>query len=112
MPGIDPAIKFMPMRIAVLTVSDSRDFDTDRSGALLVDRIAHSGHKLADRKIIKDSVETVRETVAEWIASTEVDVVISTGGTGLTGRDITPEAIEPLYEKPIPGFGELFRWLS
>lgn len=112
MPGIDPAIKFVPMRIAVLTISDSRDFDSDRSGALLVDRIAHCGHKLADRKIVGDTIDAIREHVTAWIESAEVDVVIATGGTGLTGRDVTPEAFEALYEKAIPGFGELFRWLS
>jgi molybdopterin adenylyltransferase len=100
------------VNIAVLTVSDTRTEVDDKSGQVLVDRIKDAGHHLAEKKIIKDEKDLLQEQLKKWIASPEVDVVIATGGTGVTGRDITPEAFEELYEKDIPGFGELFRMLS
>ena len=112
MPGIDENRTFLPVRIALLTVSDTRKLDDDRSGNVLADRIAEAGHVLADRQIVRDEVADISACVSSWIADPEVDVVISTGGTGVTGRDVTPEAFEALYEKSIPGFGELFRWQS
>jgi molybdopterin adenylyltransferase len=112
MPGIDESRQFIPVKIAVLTVSDTRGMDEDRSGATLVARIEKAGHILADRQIVKDEVSDIQAVVKNWIASDKVDVVISTGGTGVTGRDITPEAFTGLYEKEISGFGELFRMLS
>jgi len=112
MTGIDESIAFQPVRIAVMTVSDSRTPETDKSGDRLVDGIAAAGHVLAERKIVADDVDTVTAQLKTWIGNADIDVVIATGGTGLTGRDITPEAFEALYDKPIPGFGELFRMLS
>ena len=100
------------VNIAVLTVSDTRTEADDKSGQVLVDRIKDAGHYLAEKKIIKDEKNLLQEQLKKWIASQEVDVVIATGGTGVTGRDITPEAFEELYDKAIPGFGELFRMLS
>ena len=93
------------VNIAVLTVSDTRTEEDDRSGQLLADRITDAGHHLAEKKIIKDEKELIQEQLKKWIDSHEVDVVIATGGTGVTGRDITPEAFEELYDKAIPGFG-------
>ena len=104
--------KLVPLKIAVLTVSDSRDEGSDHSGALLVQRLIDAGHKLHKKTIVKDDQEAIRVQVSGWIANPEVEVVISTGGTGVTGRDGTPEAIEPLLEKRIDGFGELFRAIS
>ncbi len=112
MPGIDENRPFIAVRIAVLTVSDTRDISTDKSGQTLQDRIEKAGHKIADRKIVTDDVGPIQEILKDWIARDDVDVVIATGGTGVTGRDITPEAFIELYEKEIPGFGELFRFLS
>jgi len=112
MPGIDTSRPFIAVRIAVLTVSDTRGLAEDRSGQTLVDRIEAAGHSIADRKIIKDEISDIQTTVTDWIKNEEVDVVISTGGTGVTGRDVTPEAFTALYEKEISGFGELFRMLS
>jgi molybdenum cofactor biosynthesis protein B len=112
MPGIDESRSFLAVNIAVLTVSDSRDLASDRSGQALQERIEQSGHRLAAREIVKDDAEAIRALVSRWIADPEVDVVIATGGTGVTGRDVTPEAFRALYDKEIPGFGELFRMLS
>jgi len=112
MPGIDESKSFVPLRIAVLTVSDTREFTDDKSGSTLVDRIEKAGHKLADRKIVKDDVEAIRAQVKAWIADKSIDVVISTGGTGFTGRDVTPEAVEPLFEKKMDGFATLFLIVS
>jgi len=112
MPGIDESKSFVPLRIAVLTVSDTREFTDDKSGSTLVDRIEKAGHKLADRKIVKDDVEAIRAQVKAWIADKGIDVVISTGGTGFTGRDVTPEAVEPLFEKKMDGFATLFLIVS
>jgi len=109
---IDPARPFVPVRIAILTVSDTRTLDDDRSGQILVDRLTAAGHILADRVIVTDERAEIEAQLRTWIAAKEVDVVISTGGTGVTGRDVTPEAFAAVYEKPIEGFGELFRWIS
>ena len=109
---IDESAPFLPVRIAVLTVSDSRTLADDRSGAILVDRLTQAGHVLADRAIIRDDADLIVSRLHGWIDDPEVDVVISTGGTGLTGRDVTPEAFARVRDKEIEGFGELFRWLS
>ena len=103
---------FIPLDVAVLTVSDTRDEDTDKSGALLAQRLQASGHRLAEKRIVPDDVYRIRAVVAHWIAEEAIQVVLSTGGTGVTGRDGTPEAIAPLLDKTIEGFGELFRALS
>ncbi len=100
------------VNIAVLTVSDTRTDADDKSGQTLVDRIQKAGHHLVEKRIVKDEIDLLKATLKEWIDSSGVDVVIATGGTGVTGRDVTPEAFEAMYEKSIPGFGELFRWLS
>ncbi len=109
---IDPSAVFLPVRIAVLTVSDTRGPADDRSGDTLVTRLNEAGHVLAGRAIVKDDVATIVAQLNLWIDDPEIDCVITTGGTGVTGRDVTPEAIERVQDKPIPGFGELFRWLS
>jgi len=110
--AIDPARAFKPVRIAVLTVSDTRTAADDRSGDTLVALLTEAGHTLAARAIVKDDVPTLTGQMRTWIADRDVDVIISTGGTGVTGRDVTPEALAMLGGKDIPGFGELFRWLS
>jgi len=102
----------MQVNIALLTVTDTRTIDTDKSGAILVKKINEQKHKLIDRKLVKDEKELIKKTLSEWIKKDNIDVIITTGGTGLTGRDITPEAIKDLADKEIPGFGELFRELS
>lgn len=112
MPGLDPSRPFLPLNIAVLTVSDSRTLENDRSGQTLVDRLTGAGHRLAARVIVTDDVPAITEQLRAWIDDPQVDVVLSTGGTGVTGRDITPEAFKRVCEKEIPGFGELFRWIS
>ncbi|NYZ15093.1 molybdenum cofactor biosynthesis protein B [Azospirillum sp. RWY-5-1] len=112
MPRIDESRPFLSVNIAVMTVSDTRGAADDRSGDTLVERLTAAGHRLAARAIVKDDVAAIRAQVQGWIADPEVDVVLTTGGTGVTGRDVTPEAVEGLFEKHIPGFGELFRWLS
>lgn len=112
MPKIDESRAFIPVKIAVLTISDTRTEADDKSGQTLVSRLTDAGHILADKVIIKDDVASIQTQVKKWIADKDVDVVITTGGTGLTGRDVTPEALEPLYTKAIAGFGELFRMLS
>ncbi len=103
---------FLPVNIAVLTVSDTRTPATDRSGQTLAERIEKAGHRVAARDIVPDEKDAVIARLKAWIADADIDVVIATGGTGVTGRDITPEAFQAVYEKEIPGFGELFRWLS
>lgn len=103
---------FVALQIAVLTVSDSRDESTDKSGKLLVDRLQAAGHRCAEKVIVPDDIYDIRATVSRWIADPEVQVVITTGGTGVTGRDGTPEAIAPLLDKQIEGFGEIFRAIS
>ncbi len=112
MPGLDPAKPFVPLAIAVLTVSDTRDLADDKSGALLQERIEAAGHKLAARAIVKDEVKAIRAQVKAWIKDKKIDVVIATGGTGFTGRDVTPEAVEPLFEKRMDGFSALFHQIS
>ena len=112
MPRIDESRPFIPVRIAVMTVSDSRTPADDSSGNALVQLLSDAGHILAGRAIIPDDQLLITAQLRVWIDDPEVDVVISTGGTGVTGRDVTPEAFEAIYEKPIPGFGELFRMLS
>lgn len=112
MPGIDKNRDFIPVRIAVLTVSDTREPGDDKSGNILVTRLEAAGHILADRAISKDNVDEIREKVKAWIADEAIDVVISTGGTGFTGRDVTPEAIEPLFEKQMDGFSTIFQQQS
>jgi molybdenum cofactor biosynthesis protein B len=103
---------FLPVNIAVLTISDTRTLKDDKSGDILVDRIEGAGHVVIDRDLIKDNVSSIVSKLDGWIRKENVDVVISTGGTGVTGRDVTPEAFQSVYEKTIPGFGELFRMLS
>lgn len=112
MPGIDESRPFRPLNIAILTVSDSRSEGDDRSGATLVARLEGDGHRLADRAIVRDDVPLIVAALERWIDDPAVDVVISTGGTGVTGRDVTPEAVESVSEKLIPGFGEMFRMIS
>lgn len=103
---------FVPLNIAVLTVSDTRTEETDTSGKTLVDKLTAAGHTLADKIIMPDDVYTLRAKVANWIADDTTQVVLITGGTGMTGRDVTPEAVTPLFDKEIVGFGELFRAIS
>jgi molybdenum cofactor biosynthesis protein B len=112
MSGIDESRTFVPVNIAVLTVSDSRTLDDDKSGQTLVDRLTAAGHVLAARAIVTDDIPAIVDQLRAWISDPDVDVVVSTGGTGVTGRDVTPEAFESVYEKKIEGFGEVFRMLS
>ena len=112
MPGIDESRAFIPLKIAVLTVSDTRSLEEDKSGATLAERIGKAGHAVAARAIVTDDVEKIRTQVKAWIADPGIDVIISTGGTGFTGRDVTPEAIEPLFEKRMDGFSIAFHMLS
>ena len=112
MPGIDPTRPFRPLRIAVLTISDSRTAADDRSGDLLVERLVSAGHELADRALVPDELDRIVAQLREWIEDPGVEVVITTGGTGVTGRDVTPEALDAVVDKPLPGFGELFRMIS
>ncbi len=112
MARIDESLEFIPVKIAVLTVSDSRSLADDRSGQILVDRLARDGHILADRKIIRDERDQIADQLRVWIADKGVDVIISTGGTGLTGRDVTVEAHRDVYEKEIDAFGTVFTMIS
>ena len=112
MSRIDESLPFRPVRIAVLTVSDTRTPKEDKSGALLAEMLATDGHELAARSIVKDDVEQIRIQLSAWIADAGIDVIITTGGTGLTGRDVTPEAVRPLFEKEIDGFSVLMHMLS
>jgi molybdopterin adenylyltransferase len=112
MPKLDETRPFIPVRIAVLTVSDTRGPTEDKSGDTLAEMIARGGHELAERAIVKDEVEDIRRKVMSWIADPRIDVVISTGGTGFTGRDVTPEAVKPLFEKEIDGFSTVFHMIS
>ncbi|MGE0409737.1 MAG: molybdenum cofactor biosynthesis protein B [Amphiplicatus sp.] len=112
MHGINETLAFVPVRIAVLTVTDSRDFASDTSGAALAGRIEAAGHVLADRKIAPDDKAEIQAAVKAWIDDPTIDVVITTGGTGLTGRDVTPEALSPLFEKVIEGFSVIFHQVS
>ena len=110
--AIDETKSFRPVRIALLTVSDTRTLADDTSGDILADRIRAAGHELVDREISKDSVEGIAAHLHRWIDDETIDCIITTGGTGLTGRDVTPEALARVKSKDIPGFGELFRWIS
>ena len=112
MARIDETKPFLPVRIAVLTVSDTRDASNDTSGDILAARVQAAGHVLADRTILRDDADVIAAQLSGWIERPDVDVVISTGGTGITGRDVTPEAFARVAEKTIEGFGELFRMLS
>ena len=112
MPGIDASRQFVPLRIAVLTMSDTRDLAADKSGTTLVERIEKAGHAVGGRAIVTDDVEKIRAQVKAWIADPAIDVIITTGGTGFTGRDVTPEAIEPLFEKRMDGFSTMFLLVS
>lgn len=103
---------FIPLSIAVLTVSDTRDESTDTSGKTLVERVTSAGHNLADKKIVKDDIYQLRSIVSQWIADDNIHAIIATGGTGFTERDNTPEALQPLFDKNIEGFGETFRAIS
>jgi len=112
MPGIDETRTFVAVRIAVMTVSDTRTLEDDTSGDILADRVSKAGHVLADRAIVTDDKEFIRAQLLKWIDDPEIDAVISTGGTGLTGRDVTPEAFHSVYEKEIDGFSVLFHRVS
>ncbi len=111
-PSFDESIPFRALRIAVMTVSDTRTEETDKSGALLVERALEAGHQVMDKVIIPDDRKRIEVQLRRWINEPNVEVVLATGGTGVTGRDVTPEAFEAVWEKEIPGFGELFRSLS
>ena len=112
MHGINESLEFIPVRIAILVVSDTRTFDTDTSGTTLAQRIEGAGHVVADRKIVTDDKAAIRAQVSTWIADPDIDVVITSGGTGLTGRDVTPEALTPLFDKVIEGFSVIFHQVS
>jgi molybdenum cofactor biosynthesis protein B len=112
MPGIDDKRAFVPLKIAVLTISDTRKLDDDKSGSTLAERIEKAGHAVADRAIVTDDVEKIRAQMRVWIADPAVDVIVSTGGTGFTGRDVTPEAAEALFEKRMDGFSTVFHMVS
>lgn len=110
--AIDESRKFKPIRIALMTVSDTRTPDNDTSGDILADRIHNAGHTLIDRTIMKDDADRIVAQLHSWIEDENIDAVVTTGGTGLTGRDVTPEALERVKTREIPGFGELFRFIS
>ncbi len=112
MHGINQGLPFIPVRIAIITVSDTRTIDNDTSGNILVSRLEAAGHALADRALVRDDKMIIASQVSKWIEDPEIDVVISTGGTGLTGRDVTPEAIRPLFEKELEGFSIIFHQVS
>ena len=112
MAGIDETLNFYPLRIAVLTVSDTRDEESDTSGALLAERLLSAGHELAGREIVKDEVEAIRGQVRGWVEDESIDVIISTGGTGFAPRDVTPEAVKPLFRREMDGFSVLFHQAS
>lgn len=112
MSRLDLSKEFIPLKIAVLTMSDTRSMEDDRSGTVLAERLQAAGHTLADRSICKDDIEQIQRQVSRWIADSAIDVVITTGGTGFTGRDITPEALTPLFEKHMDGFSHVFHRVS
>ena len=112
MAGIDEALIFYPLRIAVLTVSDSRDADSDKSGALLAERLTAAGHELAGKAIVRDEVDAIRSQVRAWADDEHIDVILSTGGTGFAPRDVTPEAVKPLFRREMDGFSILFHQAS
>ena len=109
---VDEGANLTPVRVGVLTISDSRDDESDTSGHLLAQRVAAAGHILADRALVADDIEAIRERIKAWTTSGAVDAIVTTGGTGLTGRDVTPEAIEPLFDKRIEGFSVVFHLVS
>ena len=110
--GIDAALDFRPVHIAILTISDTRDLASDTSGALLAERLETSGHDLADRKLVPDEISAIRHQLRDWIDRTDIDVILTTGGTGLTERDVTVEAVRPLFTKEIDGFSVVFHMVS
>ena len=112
MSRLDEKRPFVPVRVAVLTMSDTRTLDEDKSGNTLADMITEAGHVVADRALVKDSVAAIRRKMRSWISDSAIDVVITTGGTGFTGRDVTPEAVKPLFEKEIDGFSTIFHMIS
>ncbi|MCL4163370.1 UNVERIFIED_CONTAM: hypothetical protein GTU68_003005, partial [Idotea baltica] len=112
MAEINEALEFYPLNIAVLTVSDTRDVESDTSGGTLVERATTAGHVIVDRKIVKDEIVAIREAVALWVADDGVDVVLTTGGTGFSPRDVTPEAIKPLFRREMDGFSVVFHQVS
>ena len=112
MAGIDEELTFYPLRIAILTISDTRDDETDKSGALLAERLTNAGHELAGKVIVKDEVEAIRDRVRAWSDDPLVDVILSTGGTGFSPRDVTPEAVRPLFRREMDGFSVLFHQAS
>ena len=112
MPGIDERLTFHPLNIAVLTISDTRDEDTDKSGPFLVKRLTEHGHKLAAQAMVKDEVEQIRAQLQRWIDDPQIDVVITTGGTGFAPRDVTPEAVKPLFRREMDGFSVVFHQAS
>ena len=112
MPGIDETLPFLPLNIAVLTISDTRDADNDTSGGLLAERLTTAGHRLAGRLIVRDDVEAIQAQVKTWVADPDVDIIVSTGGTGFTPRDLTPEAVRPLLRREMDGFSVVFHQAS
>jgi molybdopterin adenylyltransferase len=112
LPGIDENLAFYPLRIAVLTISDTRDEQTDKSGALLAARLEAAGHELAGKAIVRDDVEAIRNQVRAWVAAPDVDLILSTGGTGFAPRDVTPEAVKPLFRREMDGFSVVFHQAS
>ena len=112
MPGVDETLTFYPLRIAVLTISDTRDEASDTSGALLVERLTAAGHELAGKTIVRDEVEAIRAAIEAWVGNPGVDLIISTGGTGFAPRDVTPEAVKPLFRREMDGFAVLFHQAS
>jgi molybdenum cofactor biosynthesis protein B len=112
MPGIDESRTFLPLAIAVVTISDTRSLEDDRSGQVLVDKLTAAGHRLAARRLVRDDQAAIEHELRSLLTADEVQVILATGGTGVTGRDVTPEAMRAVCEKEIPGFGEIFRMLS
>ena len=109
---IDTSRQLKPVKVAVLTISDTRDEESDTSGHVLAERVKAAGHELVDKAIVRDDIQDIRAKIEGWVASGFVEAIVTTGGTGITGRDVTPEALDRVKEKDIPGFGELFRWIS
>lgn len=112
MPGIDDCLTFYPLRIAVLTISDTRDAESDTSGGLLADRLTSAGHELTDKALVSDDIGAIRERIEEWVRADDVDLIITTGGTGFAPRDVTPEAVRPLLRREMDGFAVLFHQAS
>jgi molybdenum cofactor biosynthesis protein B len=112
MPGIDESLTFHPLRIALLTVSDTRTTETDKSGDLIAERLTQAGHELAGRSIVTDEIEAIRSQIRTWVADPKVDLVISTGGTGFAPRDVTPEAVKPMFRRHMDGFSTVFHQAS